>query len=51
MKVQRLTAPSKISRQASKIMATVFWDFEGVPTSCSLYLPPGHTITGEYYAK
>jgi hypothetical protein len=30
-------------------MATVFWDFEGV--FFVDYLPRGHTITGEYYAK
>jgi histone-lysine N-methyltransferase SETMAR len=38
-----------VTSSVGKIMATVFWDFEGVLLVD--YLPRGHTITGEYYAK
>jgi hypothetical protein len=43
------TRKFRLTISANKIMATVFWDFEGV--FFVDYLPRGHTITGEYYAK
>jgi hypothetical protein len=39
----------RITTSASKIIATVFWDFEGLILIG--YLPRGHTMTGEYWAN
>jgi histone-lysine N-methyltransferase SETMAR len=43
------SAPKKISSvpSAGKVMASVFWDAEGI--LCIDYLEKGKTITGEYY--
>lgn len=38
----------RVQRAAGKIMATVFWDAEGILMID--YLQRGHTITGSYYA-
>lgn len=45
------TAPRKFKTQASagKIMATIFWDCEGILLID--YLPPKTTMTGQYYAN
>jgi hypothetical protein len=50
MEAERLTVPSKISRHhLNHDHANSFWDFERVLLVG--YLPRGHTITGQYYAK
>lgn len=38
----------KVTMSAGKVMATVFWDNQGV--ILTNYLPKGSTVTGEYYA-
>ncbi|GBP27060.1 Mariner Mos1 transposase [Eumeta japonica] len=39
----------KVQKSASKLMATIFWDSEGVLLID--YLPKGTTINGQYYAN
>jgi len=36
----------KVTMSAGKVMATVFWDNQGV--ILTNYLPKGSTVTGEY---
>lgn len=40
---------AKVFPSAGKVMATVFWDTEGIVLID--YLPKGQTITSEYYAS
>ncbi|GBP04819.1 Mariner Mos1 transposase [Eumeta japonica] len=39
----------KVQKSASKLMATIFWDSEGVLLID--YLPKGTTMNGQYYAN
>jgi len=39
----------EVTASAGKVMATVFWDNQGVVLTS--YLPKGLTVTGEYYAS
>src|SRR5882757_9214953 len=43
------TIKFKVQKSEGKIMATIFWDFDGIITI--KYLPPKSTINGAYYAE
>ena len=48
-RVHAMEAPWLTPTSASKLMATVFWDFKGIILID--YKPAGTSITGEYYAN